>query len=115
MLPRFLILPYSKISIEYRIYKIILDLPFKQVLTNAGLDSNIIREKIINNNYNIVYNIYNNNYESIDNTVVIDPINVLINSLKNSDIDKQIFDNIIFFPIDNKDIVYNISEELINV
>ena len=41
-------------------------------------------DTIKSNNYNLLYNVKNDKYELFKETKVIDPINVLINSLTNS-------------------------------
>ena len=55
-----------------------------QILKNSGLQSDLIIKIIKENNFNILYNVKNNSYEDINTTTVIDPIDVLINSLKNA-------------------------------
>ena len=67
-----------------KIFKNALSLPFNQIINNAGLDNNEILSNIKKNNYTKIYNIYNDNYEDINNTEVIDPTEVVINSLKNA-------------------------------
>ena len=67
-----------------KIFKNALSLPFNQIIKNAGLDNNEILSNIKKNNYTKIYNIYNDTYEDISNTIVIDPSNVVINSLKNA-------------------------------
>lgn len=62
----------------------ILYLPFKQILNNSGINDIEIYENIKNNNYNILYNINKLDYENINNTLVIDPTLVIINTLKNA-------------------------------
>ena len=67
-----------------KIFKSILNLPFINIINNAGLDSNNILRTIKEHDYNKIYNIYNEQYESINNTSVIDPLEVVINSIKNA-------------------------------
>jgi len=58
--------------------------PFNTIMTNAGLDKEIIKDKIINNNYKIIYNVNKDKYEDIVNTEVIDSVRVVINCLTNA-------------------------------
>ena len=67
-----------------KILKLSLTKPFYQILKNSGLQSDLIIKIIKENNFNILYNVKNNSYEDINTTTVIDPIDVLINSLKNA-------------------------------
>ncbi|MBE6161672.1 MAG: hypothetical protein E7158_05605 [Firmicutes bacterium] len=77
----------NSISRKNEAYNIILDSmiePFKQIITNAGLNYNDIYKNIKNNNYKLLFNIKTNKYENIENTSVLDPTQVVINSLKNA-------------------------------
>lgn len=77
----------NKIVIENEMDKLfynVLYLPFKQILINSGLDDKEIYDNIKNSDFNKLYNINKSNYENIDNTLVIDPKDVLINALKNA-------------------------------
>ena len=65
-------------------FKSTLDLPFKNIMINSGLDENNIIEQIKKYNYKTTYNTYTNNYENVDNTNILDPTNVVINSIKNA-------------------------------
>jgi len=84
-------IPFLKISNNIKIndngdkiLKLILIKPFEQIMFNSGLDKNIILEKIKNNNYDLLYNINTNEYETLDNKTIIDSLDVLINSLTNA-------------------------------
>ena len=59
-------------------------MPIKQIISNAGLDSNSIIEEIRNSSYKKLYNVKTDTFESIVETCVIDPTEVVINSLKNA-------------------------------
>lgn len=67
-----------------KLYKYALTKPFEQILINAGLEYQNIHKHIKNNNYNIIYNVKTEKYEDINTTQIIDPYNVLIDSLKNA-------------------------------
>lgn len=70
-------------SLGNKILKSSLTKPIEQILINAALDLSII-DTIKNNNYKLIYNINRNEYENINNTKIIDPTLVVINSLKNA-------------------------------
>ena len=57
--------------------------PLKQIIYNAGLDEAIIK-KIENTNFKEIYNIYNDKYENVLTTEVIDPVDVLKYSITNA-------------------------------
>ena len=69
---------------ERIIFKNAFNIPFNEILNNAGLDSNKIIETIKKDNYNLLYNTITNKFEDVDKTSVIDSTNVLINSIKNA-------------------------------
>ncbi len=71
-------------SIGYDILINSLDKPFKKILENVGLDSNKIFLAIEKSNYSQLYNVNTDKYELVTNTKVIDPIKVVINTLKNA-------------------------------
>lgn len=76
-----------KIKIKNEMDKLfynVLYLPFKQILINSGLNDKEIYDNIKNSNFNKLYNLNKSDYENIDNTLVIDPKDVLINALKNA-------------------------------
>ncbi len=58
--------------------------PMYQILENAALDKETITNKIIQENYRVLYNITKNTYESIKVTSVTDTTNVIITALKNA-------------------------------
>ena len=67
-----------------KIFKEALKEPFKQIMINASLDSEEIIKYIKDNEYQKVYNINKEKYEDIAKTEVLDPTEVLINSLVNA-------------------------------
>lgn len=68
----------------YDILKEALNKPFRQILENAGSNIKEIETKIEENNFNILYNSLEETYEDINKTKVIDPTNVVINTVKNA-------------------------------
>lgn len=60
-----------------------LDKPFQNIIENAGLDNKIF-EKIKNSDFQILYNVKTGNFEDLENTTVIDPLDVVKESLKNA-------------------------------
>ena len=77
----------SNIKLESDIDKLfynVLYLPFKQILINSGLNDKEIYDNIKKNNFNKLYNINKSNYENINDTLVIDPTFVVLNTLKNA-------------------------------
>lgn len=58
--------------------------PLFQILENAGYQSLDIYEKIKEQNFNVLFNIYNEKFENIKTTKVIDPTYVVINALQNA-------------------------------
>lgn len=71
-------------NIGYEILKKALDRPFKQILENVGLDYSLIYHKIKESNFNLLYNVSEDKYESVYNTKVVDPTKVIINALQNA-------------------------------
>ena len=67
-----------------KIFKNSLSAILDQILYNAGLDENKIKDYIKSNNFQKIYNIINDMYESVDDTSVLDPTSVVINSLVNA-------------------------------
>ena len=67
-----------------KILKIALNKPLKQILDNSGLNYVEIYQELKSNNFNILYNINNNTFENIKDTLVIDALNVVINAIKNA-------------------------------
>ena len=66
------------------ILKIALNKPLKQILDNSGLNYEEIYHELKDKKFNILYNINTNIYEDIKDTLVIDPLNVVINAIKNA-------------------------------
>lgn len=67
-----------------QIFQKVLQEPFKQIMYNSGLNSSEIISKIKKENYSIVYNAKANKFESVNETTVLDPTDVVISSLKNA-------------------------------
>jgi len=67
-----------------KIWKNALEMPFKELMHNSGLDYENIKEKIVNEKYNLVYNVSKDCLEKRDETDVIDSYKVVVNSLINS-------------------------------
>ena len=65
------------------IIKQALEQPFKVIMYNAGIENKIV-DDIKNNHFSKIYNIKNNKMESLSNTTVIDPTNVIIASITNA-------------------------------
>lgn len=66
------------------ILKEALDKPFMQILENVGINPSNIYNKIKASDFNIIYNVFENKFETISKTKVIDPATVVITSLKNA-------------------------------
>ena len=66
------------------ILKEALDKPFMQILENVGINPSNIYNKIKASDFNIFYNVFENKFETISKTKVIDPTAVVITSLKNA-------------------------------
>ena len=82
---------FLQISNEYQtitdadiIIKKALEKPFFQILQNAGINEFEIHEQIKKSNFQKLYNINTNTYEDIKTTSVLDPTEVIINSLSNA-------------------------------
>ncbi len=58
--------------------------PFEQVLKNAGLDYANIRKEVENNKFKIIYNILDEKWEDVEQSKVVDPYLVVVNSLINA-------------------------------
>ena len=71
-------------TVADKIIKEALTSPFKTIFENIGLDYNKILDEIKRLNYNKVYNYESNMFESIDNTKILDPIEVVKVTLKNA-------------------------------
>ena len=61
-----------------------LEKPFEKVIENLGLEYKDIKKNIINNKYGVIYNYKKNNYISIDNNTIIDPVEVITCAFKNA-------------------------------
>ena len=61
-----------------------LEKPFEKILENLGYNSKLIKEEIIKNNYQIIYNYKDNKCIPLEKNEVIDPILVLITAFKNA-------------------------------
>ena len=57
---------------------------FEKVMYNLGLDCDDIKNNIITNNYNCIYDYSIGDYVSIDDSNIIDPIDVVICAFKNA-------------------------------
>lgn len=66
------------------IWKNALLAPFNQLMINSGLDCLKIKEKILLSKYNLLFNIYDEEFEEIDKTIVIDSFRVVMNSIINA-------------------------------
>ena len=55
-----------------------------QILENVGINPSNIYNKIKASDFNIIYNVFENKFETISKTKVIDPTTVVITSLKNA-------------------------------
>ena len=65
------------------IFSVALKKPLMQIIENAGLEKSII-EKIIDSDFNLVYNVSNLSFENIRTTSVLDSTDVVINSILNA-------------------------------
>lgn len=68
-------------SIGKKIFKNSLSSPFEQIIYNGGGDIKLIKQNIKELNYDVLYNLNTENFESVKNTKIIDPTKVVINSL----------------------------------
>ena len=59
-------------------------IPFQKIVQNNGEDYESIQKEIINNSYNIYYNLSSNTYEQIDKCTILDPILIVKTALKNA-------------------------------
>lgn len=66
------------------ILKDALEVPFKQILINAGIDYEIIKKEMQNNNFKKIYNVQSEAWEESNSTSVLDSFNVTIESLNNA-------------------------------
>lgn len=61
-----------------------LEEPFKQIMINANEKKDEILKKIKESDYRIVYNVLEEQYENIEETVVLDAFNVIVKALFNA-------------------------------
>ena len=61
-----------------------LEVPFLQIMDNAGVNGNEILSNIKKSNYKNIYNIKEEKYENIEDSSIIDPTLVVITSFKNA-------------------------------
>lgn len=66
------------------IFKEALEMPFKQILSNAGLDNEEVLKRLEQENMQVLYNVATEEYESILNTEVIDVYKVVKQALENA-------------------------------
>ena len=66
------------------IWKETLKKPFEQIMINAFLNGDEIKEKIKKENYKIIYNVCTEQYESVEDTNIVDAFLVVRNSLINA-------------------------------
>lgn len=66
------------------IWKKALSKPFEQLMINSGLDLEIIKKKIEETDYSLVYNVSTDQYEDYLHTNVVDSMNGVLNSLINA-------------------------------
>lgn len=66
------------------IMKKALEVPFNTIINNIGKNINDIKRKIISYNYTKIYNYEIDDLEDISISSILDPIDVVINSIKNS-------------------------------
>ena len=67
-----------------KVWREALNAPFKQLMYNSGLDYDNIKNKLDIENYNLVYNIYDQCFEDVNDTYVVDSYKVVVNSLINA-------------------------------
>lgn len=61
-----------------------LEKPFEKVIDNLGLDYKEIKNDIIKSNYSLIYDYKIDNYISINDSNIIDPVEVIIYAFKNA-------------------------------
>lgn len=84
-------IPFLKTSLEMeekniacKIMKESLQIPFQKIMINSGKDYEKIKKEIIDSNFSIIFNVKTNKFENIKETKIIDPIDVIIEALKNA-------------------------------
>lgn len=58
--------------------------PFERIMDNLGLNSNEIKNKIINNKYSVIYDYRLDDYIPVDKSNIIDSCDVVIQAFKNA-------------------------------
>lgn len=66
------------------IWKKSLEVPFKQLMNNSGLDYKSIKKELEQKDFNLVYNISTSSFEKYNESYVIDSYKVVVNSLINA-------------------------------
>ena len=61
-----------------------LEVPFNKIMENAIGNYEDIKNEIKNSNYEEIYNFALANFESINDTTIIDPLKVVIEAIKNA-------------------------------
>ena len=61
-----------------------LEKPFEKVISNLGKEYKNIKKTIIENNYELIYDYQNDNLVSIEESTIIDPVEVIIAAFKNA-------------------------------
>ena len=77
----------DKMQIEtdgYEILKKSLEKPFYQILENVGIEREEVYSKIKESNYELIYNVLDEKYESVMKTSVVDPVSVVTSALENA-------------------------------
>lgn len=73
----------AKTNAEF-IYKEALETPFKQILTNAGINFEPIKEEMKKNDFQKIFNVQKEKWEESHSTSVLDSFHVTLESLKNA-------------------------------
>ena len=68
----------------YEILKKSLEKPFYQILENVGIEREEVYSKIKESNYELIYNVLDEKYESVMKTSVVDPVSVVTSALENA-------------------------------
>jgi len=66
------------------IWKNALEMPFRQLMLNSGLDYKSVMSQIEETKFKKVYNIYKEEFESVENSSVLDSYEVIVNSIINA-------------------------------
>ncbi len=59
-------------------------MPFRQLMLNSGLDYKSVMSQIEETKFKKVYNIYKEEFESVENSSVLDSYEVIVNSIINA-------------------------------